>query len=124
MVFAGSVLGLALVMAGLNHWYIGRPTAAALARAGRSAAGPPPPAPPGLAAWGFLALSAALTAALLWTEYAFAAETAARRAAATTIDRALFGNVQPSWAGVAGTVTLIVAVFIGRRLIGARRRHV
>ena len=58
LVFAGAVLGLALVMAGLNYWYIGRPTAAALA--GRSVPEPPPPGRPGPAAWGVLALSAAV----------------------------------------------------------------
>jgi hypothetical protein len=113
LVFAGALLGLALVMLGLNHWYNGRPTRGAV---------PPPGAAPGRAGLGGVAvvgLCAAATAALVWSEHRHRDALALSRDRAGTLDRALFGQVQAPFSGVAGTVTIVAATFLAA---GALRR--
>jgi hypothetical protein len=113
LVFAGAVLGMAVVMLGLNGWYLGRPSRGAV---------PPAPGPrwrPGPGAAAVVAGLAAATAALVWSEHRFAVSLAAGRDRASTLDRALLGQVQAPMAGVAGTLTIIAATFV---LAAALRR--
>lgn len=114
LVFAGSLAGLALAMLGLNFWYLGRPSRGAMPPAAPPAAGP--------GRGGVLALAAcgAATAALMWSEHRHAAAWALSRERASALDRALFGQVQAPFAGVAGTLTVVIATFLAVALV--RRR--
>ena len=114
LVFGGAVLGLALVMLGLNFWYLGRPT--------RGVAPPERARPtgPGRAGLGLLGAAALMTAALVWYQHRYAAEIALSRARSSTLDRALFGEVQAPFAGLMAVVTVIVATFVVAAFIRAR----
>ena len=64
--------------------------------------------------WLILLALIALFATLLWFEYHYQTPIAERRNNPATLDRALFGDVSPSYAGVVGFVIIAVLTFMAR----------
>ena len=124
VVLAVFFLIAAPILAALAYFYMGRILKARLANEGKSAPSTPPSkAPYTLAHWLILLGLVAACAMLLWFEYHYQTPIAERRSNPTTLDRALFGDVSPSYAGIIGFVIITILTFMARGF-WERRRHV
>ena len=112
LVLAVFLLIAAPILAALAYFYMGRILKLRLLAAGRALPLTRPASGPyRLVHWLILFGLVALCAGLLWLEYSFQVPIAARRINPTTLDRAIFGEVSPSYAGVVGFVIIAVLTF-------------
>ncbi len=115
LVLAVFFLIAAPILAALAYFYMGRILKSRMAAEGKTFVKTPPrPAAYTLAHWPILLGLCVLCAVLLWVEYRYQTPIAARRSNPTTLDRALFGDVSPSYAGSVGFVIITVLTFLAR----------
>ncbi len=104
------------VLVALVYWYMGRILKARLVDSGLPLPAKPAATPANYTLYHWLVSLGliALCAALLWVEYAYQGSVTERRNNPTTLDRAIFGNVSPSFAGLVGFVIIATFTFVVR----------